>query len=248
MDWATEHFRTVLKDLQVQNISPTPKFVLLSDYREHIIAGMDRCVIIIKQAAFSDKITKGNFILVNDKERKLFYLIISIDTSLFSNTDIDDRIKQKAIAVHEFTHCAAALFLLSVIRTESFIDKLTAKIAEKVKKTTAQEFENLLSALVKINIQGHQSELLTDDHFRIGDEGFSDNYAELYLNFLLSYQLVEETLRAAKIRTNKSSLPELLQVVVDDLHEKKALEHSFILNRLVSYIPRLIVDFPDKHK
>jgi hypothetical protein len=63
--------RPLLKDLNVQRLTSEPTVVKASKYRELIIAGMSRCILIARQTAFSDD-TKGCLSFSYDKNHNIF--------------------------------------------------------------------------------------------------------------------------------------------------------------------------------
>jgi hypothetical protein len=171
-----------------------------------------------------------------------------VDRRLFADDSELPRIARKAVAVHEFVHCVSAMLLLARLRSDIFIQRMQLRISKKVKLTNSAEFNALLAALREIGTGGNGSkpELLADEHFRLGNEDeFSGHYGDLYLNFLLSYQLLYETTIAAKIQhgdTNISFL-RLLPIVHRELVERKALEREFVLGRMRTFLPQLFAEF-----
>jgi hypothetical protein len=104
----------------------------------------------------------------------------------------------------------------------------------------------LLLALRELGKNGKtvQPELLTDGHFRIANEdGFCGNYGDLYLNFLLSYQLLRETIEAIKYGNPGISFTKLLLAVHGELVEQKALQRDFVLGRIKTFLPNIFADF-----
>jgi hypothetical protein len=237
--------RPLLRDLHVQSLTLNPVAVKAAKYRRLIVAHLDRCIIVARQTNFSDD-TKGCLSFSYEKKHNIFLFVINVDAHLFQDDDLESKIARKAVAVHEFVHCASALLLLSCLRPENFIERTKTIIARKVKLTTSDQFNALLDALKQIdtNNTALTSELLTDEHFRIGnDDEFTGNYGDLYLNFLLSYQLLQETMFALKINTPDISFIELLPKVHKELVEKKALQRNFVLGRIKLFLPNIFVDF-----
>jgi hypothetical protein len=241
-----ELLRPLLKDLHVQDLRHEPITARASKYRNLVVAGMRRCIIAARKAEITDD-TRGFLTFSYNKEKNVFLFIINVNKNLFEKNDHESKVRRKAVAVHEFTHCAAFLLLLSCLRPEVFIEKTRGIINQKVKLTTSSEFNSLLSSLRKLGKNGvstQQTELLTDWHFRIAvDDGFRGNYGDLYLNFLLSYQLLKETIEAIKYKNPNIEFEELLPAVHKELVEKKALQRDFVFGRIRTFIPNIFLDF-----
>jgi hypothetical protein len=236
--------RPVLKDLHVQCLKFEPELVQLSNYRELIMAGMGRCVIVARRASFSDD-TKGCLSFSYDKKLRIFLFIINVNENLFLDNSHEKRVERKAVAIHEFVHCASAL-LLSRLKTNVFIKRIVDIISKKINLTKSDEFNSLLAALKKLGKSSKitPSELLVDGHFRIdGADGFVGNYGDLYLNFLLSYRLLSETIMNIMNDNHDISLTDLLLAVHKDLVETKALQRDFVLGRIKTFLPNIVSDF-----
>jgi hypothetical protein len=237
--------RPLLKDLHVQNLCHEPVVVKASKYRDLIVAGMSRCIIVARKTDFSDD-TRGCVSFSYSKKSNIFLFVINVNKNLFLDSSQDSKVARKAVAVHEFVHCVSALLLLSCLRQEAFIERMAAIISQKVILTTSSEFNILLTALRELGKNGKivQPELLTDGHFRIANEdGFSGNYGDLYINFLLSYQLLRETIEAIKYGNSTTSFMGLLPTVHKELVEKKALDRDFVLGRIKTFLPNIFDDF-----
>jgi hypothetical protein len=246
-DNVVDLLRPLLKDLHIQHLTCNPTVVKASSYRALIIAGMSRCVIVARKTSFSDD-TKGCLSFSHNKTHNIFLFVINVDQRLFKDESPESKVARKAVAVHEFVHCTSALLLLSCLRPESFIERTRQIIEKKVMLTTSKEFNDLLSALRQLDKNGKitQPELLTDGHFRIAyEDGFTGNYGDLYLNFLLSYQLLHETIIALKIKSSNHdiSFMDLLPAVHKELVEKKALQRDFVLGRIKTFLPNIFADF-----
>jgi hypothetical protein len=240
--------RPLLKDLHVQCLTIEPRIVATSDYRELIMAGIGRCIICARQTAFKDD-TRGCFVVSYNKDHKVFLFVINVNRNLFQNNSSKSKTERKAVAVHEFVHCTSALLLLSCLQSEGFIECMRSIIVNKVTITTSSEFNSLLSALKNLD-KGkiNPPELLTDEHFRIDyKDKFIGDYGDLYLNFLLSYQLLRETMMEIKKQHGNSgiSLKDLLPEVHKELVEEKALERNFVLGRIRTFLPNIVTDYID---
>jgi hypothetical protein len=211
---------------------------------------MERWLIIARQFSFQDE-SKGFAQIVLDKTHNLFLLIINIDKNMFIDNGHDLRTQRKMIAVHEFVHGAAHIFLSAFLKPERYIELMNKSMIAKVKMTSSDEFNEMLSAIGKLGIKGGTKEVFSDGHYRLLEDGFMDgfagNFTELYIYLLLSYQLVCETITAIKKRHGanavKISLFELLTLTINELTDKKALDKDFVLGRMKLFLPMLFSDF-----
>lgn len=250
-DWAFNLLRPILQELKVQELEETPRYVKASSYRNLIINGMERWVVIARQFSFKDE-SRGFVQIVLDKTHDLFLLIINIDKDLFINNSLNLRTQRKMIAVHEFVHGAAHIFLSTFIKPERYIELMDKSMIAKVKMTSSEEFNEMLSAIGKLGIKGGTKEVFSDGHYRLLEDGFMDgfmgNFTELYIYLLLSYQLVCETMTAIKkrheaVNSTKISISELLTLTINELTDKKALDKDFVLGRIKLFLPMLFLDF-----
>lgn len=245
-DSVVKLLRPLLKDLHVQCLTIEPRMVKTADYQALIRARIGRCIIYARQTAFKDE-TRGCFAVSYDKERDVFMFVINVNRNLFQNNSPKSKTERKAVAVHEFVHCTSALLLLSCLQSAGFIGCMRSIMANKVAITTSSEFNSLLSSLKNLD-KGkiNPPELLTDEHFRIDyKDKFIGDYGDLYLNFLLSYQLLRETMMEIKTQHGNAgiSLKDLLPEVHKELVEKKALERNFVLGRIRTFLPNIVADY-----
>lgn len=256
VEWAIEIFRPLLKELNVQYVDATPHCVQAACYRVLVINGMARCLVAIQtQAISNDK--KGYIASIYNKEKDLFIFSIVLNENLYQSNDIELRMQRKALAIHEFVHCVAAMLSVSVLGKGpgTLINKLKERLKEKLAVTASNDFERLMTALgiVEKDKQGNgiPLPLFNDKHFRIGFEDFQDDYADLYLNFLFSYHLLLDILPKDWISQVKNSiktdsidgLVEFFNTLIQELMEKKAISKKFAIHRMCSFVPRLIKDF-----
>jgi hypothetical protein len=248
-EWAFTLLRPVLQELKVQKLTELPSVVKTSSYRRLITAGMGRWVIIARQASFPDE-TKGCASLVLSIDHNLFMLVINISKDLFDTDEHSRRCQRKMVAVHEFVHGAAHIFLSSFLKSERYIEIMDKSMCAKMEMTTSAQFNEMLSAIGKLGTRGTgKHEVFTDSHFRlIGEgwvDGFAGNYVELYINLLLSYQLIYETMRAIKLQYEETNIDisKLLRLTHKELVEKKALDREFVLGRIKMFLPKLFSEF-----
>lgn len=91
------------------------------------------------------------------------------------------------------------------------------------------------------------------EHFRTGDEDFIASYSDLYKNLLLSYDLFceegffdndkKEKFFKYKKNNNPNAMLNILKEVIIALSEKKALDKTFIINRIEEFYPKIETDF-----
>jgi len=247
-EWAFALLRPVLQELKIQYLKKEPICVKASTYKELIISGMGKWIIIARHFPFHDN-SRGLAKVIFDKTNSLFILLICIDRNLFINDEIFLRKQRKMIAVHEFVHGSAHMFLESFLKSGRYIELMEKSIIEKVKMTSSNEFIEMLSAIGKLGSKdGTNHEVFTDGHFRLLKglyDGFDGNFVELYINLLLSYQLVFETMTAIKIQHEATGINiiELLVLTISELIEKKALDKEFVLKRMSYFLPRIYADF-----
>jgi hypothetical protein len=248
-DWAFALLRPILKELKLQKLAKSPPVVKASSYKKLIIAGMGRWVIIARQSSFKDG-TKGFAEVIYSNTHKLFLLMICIDKKLFVNDDCVLRTQRKMVAVHEFIHGSAHMFLESFLKSERYIELMDKSIIAKMKMTTSDEFNEMLLAIGELGTKGGtKHEMFTDDHFRLLGknlmDGFDGNYTELYTELMLSYQLVSETMTAFKLQNEATgiNISNLLTLTINELIQKKALDMEFVLGRIKLFLPMLYSKF-----
>lgn len=244
VDWALKTFRPLLKDLGLQNVTSEPKVVFASSYKIFNRYNMSNCVVVIKSKEFLDKNASGIFVWQYDEETNFYALHIIINKTLFENNDIDLRIKRKAVGVHEFTHCVAAMLTFCRLQSKALIEILHKRMQTQIHYLNKNELENLLRELTLSYDEKERNGIVTfpDKHFRTGNEDFCGSYEELWRNFLLSYDLFceEPFFTAEKHKQFKTFLKddkkreavELLISVIQPLSERKALDPSFIVQRI----------------
>ena len=241
--------RPVLQELKVQHLKIEPVIVKASSYKELIIAGMEKWIIVARHFPFNNN-SRGLAKVIFDKTHNLFILFICIDRNLFINDGQYLRKQRKMVAIHEFVHGSAHMFLESYHRSERYIEFMEKSIIEKVKMTYSNEFIEMLAAIGKLGSKdGTEHDVFTDGHFRLlkglYDDGFDGNFVELYIYFLLSYQLIFETMTAIKIQHEATgiSMTELLVLTFNELVENKALDNEFVIKRMGHFLPKIYADF-----
>ena len=241
--------RPALKHLEVQKLTCEPKVFKCSSSTPLKSTGFGKWVIIARKISSSDG-AKGRTTIVFDKKHNLFLLFIFIDESLFVDDAVIQRMNRKMIAVHEFVHCSAHMILKNYYGETRYIELMESSIIKKLAMTTSNEFNEMVSAIGKLGTKdGSTHEMFTDGHFRLLDknykDGFLGNYAELYTELMLSYQLVSETMTAIKNQhTNPQiGISELLTLTVRNLMDKKALDMEFVLGRIKLFLPLIFSEF-----
>ncbi|MGP1430908.1 hypothetical protein [Treponema sp.] len=258
VEWAIEIFRPLLKELHIQYVDAKAKpcCIQAARYRTLVINGMARCLVAIQAQSIPNG-KKGYTTSIYNKKRDLFIFSIVLNEDLYQSDDVELRMQRKALAIHEFVHCVAAMLSVSVLGKgpSILINQLKERLKEKLVVTASDDFERLIAALgiVKKDEQNKDIPLplFNDKHFRIGFEDFQDDYADLYLNFLFSYRLLLDMLPKDwiaqlknLIKTNSiKDLAEFFNILIQRLREEKAIGEKFAIQRMRSFIPRLIKEF-----
>jgi len=248
-DWAFGLLRPILQELKVQELKKTPTVVRASAYNDLITGGMGKWVIIARHSSMNDEI-RGIAEIILDKTNNLFYVLIFIDEKLFADNSRKLRTQRKMVAIHEFVHGSAHIFLSLFLNSDRYIEYMDKSIIAKMKMTSSSEFNEMLSAIGKLGTKGGaKHEVFTDGHFRLLEEGYKDgfdgNFAELYTYLMLSYQLIIETMTAIKIQHKATGIgiSELLTHTFNELVNKKALDEVFVLGRMKLFLPMLYEQF-----
>lgn len=242
-EWALALFRPVLKQLKVQDLRKEPSIVRASEHPSLIQTGMERWIIIARQSAFFKEGEKGCVSIAFDNAHELFLLSINVNDNLFVDNSHELRTQRKMVAIHEFVHGSAHMFTSTFLPPNNYVEILNKSMSSKVKMTTDDEYDAILKLIRQPGAKG--GEPFTDGHYRLVVDGFGGNYSELYINLLLSYQLVTEVMISLKKQHKKTSInfSELLKLTIDELVDKKALDKEFVQGRIVLFLPRLFSDF-----
>lgn len=242
--WALKTFRPLLKALRLQEAKPEPLTVFTSQYKTFHRHNMTNCVIVVKTKAFTNKDDRGIFIWQYNEKSDFYALYIVLNSILFTESNLETRIKRKTTGVHEFTHCVAAMMTFSRLQSKALVQKIQAKMARQFHSLDKNSLELLLKELTKPYSADLKESVpvFPDDHFRTGGEDFTGKYDELARNFLLSYELFceQEFFGSEKQRQFKDFLNQnrqeealhLLISVIEPLSDKKALSVRFILQRI----------------
>jgi hypothetical protein len=241
-------FRPLLRSLKVQNIPDPPDFtgVYLADMRDLIIKGMGRCAVIIEQLSLPDNVG-GMLITSYDTELDYFRLHIIINSSLCNKTELDDRVRQKITAVHEFTHTVAALSAISRVRSRDLITRLKDIFKKKTHalylddiEQLANELRNSLTMVKSVKSKTTvNKEYFPDEHFRLGFEDFPVSYPIVFKEFLFSKELFDECFPKETIRLvykavhkrDTATLNDLIVPSLEKISQKKALYEDFVIER-----------------
>ena len=205
---------------------------------------MERWIIIARQASLKDR-TQGLTEIILDQKHNLYLLMIYVNENLFADDSYNLRKQRKMIAVHEFVHGSAYMIMSSTLRSKMFFEIVNQSIGLKIKMTTSDEFNAMLSAIGKLGSKNESEHgLFSDGHFRLVGDGFIGNYSELYINLLLSYQLILETMTSFTLKhTGKKDISSLLTLTFNELVDKKALDRIFVLGRMKLFLPVLYDKF-----
>lgn len=250
LDWALSVFRPILKDLNISKLNGTsPTYILGADYPQLIRGNMANCLLVVSQYDFTDKENTGIFVWRYRASKNSFVLYILLNKTLFENDNL--KIMRKAVSIHEFVHCVAAMLTFSRLKTEDLIIRLQEKMKKQfhyIKTSDGYEILKSLRKVLKNDDIAHKT--FDDEHFRTGNEDFIASYADLYEEFLLSYKLFCETgffdadkrklFLSYKKQHNSDGMVNVLLEVIKSLSEDKCLDITFIVNRLKKFLPKIL--------
>ncbi len=210
---------------------------------------MGRCIIALQRHPLTSN-KQGFFVFSYQEKYDLFLLSIVINENLYKDNSFDLKVQRKALVVHEFVHCVAAMMSLSLLGKgpNPLIKRLKEIIKEKVAVTTSDDFTKILKMLENIDTaeSNGSSFLFNDTHFRTGFEDFPDDYAELYLNFLFSYQLLLEYLSDDEnniksiLKKTDEEFAGFMNGLIEKIAKEKALKIKFVISRIIKFLPRLV--------
>jgi hypothetical protein len=258
----------------VQNIPALGEMtkVELSDHRNFIINGMGRCIVIIEQDNFPKNI--GGMLItshetvsvktINGLEDITFHkLHILIDRNLCSKTTLEERIKQKITAIHEFTHTVAVLSAISKIHTKELIILLKEKLRKKAHAIHYEDIKQLLDELsfslsIKLNKQEkfNKKQYYPDEHFRLGFEDIPVSYPVIFNEFLFSKEMFEEyfsrdviiTICKAISENDNNSLLSTVPPIILNIAIEKALNAKFVLSRFLDILLPIYISYTPSKK
>lgn len=257
IDWAVRVFRPILKDLRIPNLieeNYSYGFVKGASYPSLIRENMANCILIVLKYDFANPDNTGLFIWRYKENKNSYILYILLNKKLFENGN--SSVFRKAISTHEFLHCIAAMLTFSRLQTISLIRNLQKKMSKRFHYIKNSDGINILNNL-RISFKDKTAELeykrFDDEHFRTGDEDFIASYSDLYKNLLLSYDLFceegffdtdkKEEFFKHKKNNNQNAMLNILKEVTIALSEKKALDKTFIINRIEEFYPKIETDF-----
>ena len=161
----------------------------------------------------------------------------------------EKRIIQKAIFMHEFTHCIA--HILTVLRLDDV--KLTKREEERLRKKihliAEDDTQKILWDITANRPKGEYSLHFPDEHFRTGDEDFKFSYSDLYINLLLNYELLskfftdhrkEQLFRALKESDDSKSARAVIDEIEKEICQKENLSIDFVKKRVSDFQNNLV--------
>lgn len=155
IEWAVGTFRPILRDLHIQEVPLNPVIIKAVDYRDMIVKGMSRCIITFQLSKGLSNNVHGYFVFVDRSKQgnDIFLLSIVLNRKIYGGIKLIDKIKRKALAIHEFVHCVSAMLALARIgkNNRTLIQSLSKSIHEKAKATTSDDFKNLYESLQGMN-------------------------------------------------------------------------------------------------
>ena len=213
---------------------------------------MANCVIVVKCKRFDNSDGLGAFVWQYDSATNFYALHIILNEELYTNEEMELRIKRKATGVHEFTHCVAAMLTFSRLQTPALIDLLNTRMSKTFHVLSKEDLESLFKELtMSFEEKLKTPSIFPDEHFRTGGEDFPDSYENLLRNFLLSYDLFcednffnKEKLQDFNDLIKQGKRREAVQVlvsVIEPLSTAKALSQHFIQQRIVEEFLETII-------
>lgn len=230
----------------------------LADYRDFVIKGMSRCIVILEQDNLPKNI--GGMLITSwerghlrntdgttgSKTIEIYRLHILINNNICNRASHRDRSFRKITVVHEFTHAIAALCALSRVRTENVIDRLKIVLDRKAHALYLQDvaklaielneafFIRLFKRLGNISIISQ----FPDEHYRLGFEEFPFSYPIIYEEFLFSEELFKEYCTPEQIEemcrlfgNNNAAFLEIADPILSQICNEKALFKKFVIRR-----------------
>lgn len=247
LEWATKIFRPLLKDLNIAHLTSGNTQVFTADYRAFIQRNMDNCIVIVCCHKLSQEHHQGLFIWQYNEKEHFYALYIVLNTNLKA-----DSVARKAISVHEYVHCVAAMLAFSRLKTKDLINILHARMSKRFHVLTSIDVDKILKDLNGKNKSTPKKlDTFDDPHFRIEWEDFQASYAELYRNLLLSYELfcekgffddvAREKLHQYLRQANSDGAISLLSDVTDAIASRKRLDRDFVFQRVMQiFLPMIL--------
>lgn len=246
--WAVDFFYPLQKALDLHNISEMPTIIKTHEFKKMRFKRTLRCHISVLYAKMEDE-AHGYFVFSREPISKVFFLSMVLNKKLFEDNSHELKVQRNATAVHEFIHCLAALMSVSAIDIDidSLVEELTAIMKKKQRNKTASKdilaVIDLLSS--KLANNNEIPDILTHAHFETGYEDFTGDYADLYVEALLPYNLFieifEQEIKAFfkyLEKKDKRSCSAILVSMINELKEKEALDHNFALAQVSKYLLR----------
>ncbi|MDR1030798.1 MAG: hypothetical protein LBL76_07995 [Treponema sp.] len=219
--------------------------------RDLVIKGMGKCIVAIEQESLGDNIA-GMLVTSHDMEPETFRLHIVINSNICNKKSLDDRVFQKIIAVHEFTHMVAKLSAISRVRSKELIERLMNIFREKAHILYLNDLKQLANELntsypVEKNIVSPRTIIkryFPDEHFRLGFEDLPVSYPTIFEEFLFSREMFEEyfskdTINLAYEALDRSDVKEmgnLLFPTITTISNIKAIYGNFVHDRVSNFI------------
>lgn len=246
IDEVVGKYRPLLQALKFRELSKNRSYTPVQKFRN---IHLSRCVIVTMGDSLPDD-TDGYFMFLNDRKRNLFILTIKINDKFFADNMLKTQSDRKLVGVHEFIHCVAIMLCLSKMadNPNPLLASLEEKVRDKVEMYSQDTFSELLNSVLKDSFKFSSSPTPTDSHFRIGDEDFKGDYADLYANFLFPYSLFIERLEnplLEYIKADKKELAsgkifeELTKLVAD-----KAIVPEIAGSQFANFLQRFVYENP----
>lgn len=184
---AVSIFRPVLRSLKIRSRTDHLP-IFLAKYDQLAFLNLDQCSI---QVALGDIDAQGIFLMKYTKQGLLRAYII-LNKNLYNSNSKGMREIRKIAGVHEFVHFIAVIFVATITKTASLRSILLHRLNRSVDKLWGPNLLELYYGLSGKNSKsGNTQSERTDAHFRIGNEGSTQDYDVLFLHLMFSRELFE---------------------------------------------------------
>jgi hypothetical protein len=227
LDYAVDCFGPVLQSLQIKE-KPTGIPIFLSIFPSlRNIDKIDKWSITVLQADLKDS-TKAKFVSQYRKKSGTMNCFIILDKTLYLKIRVSNETR-KIVITHMFCHFLA-FFFASITNNENiFNERLKERLFKNIDSMSNEKVLELYQFLDKIRPQEDFAfqEQTRDEHFRLGIEQISMEYADLFKNLLLPRKMFDEYFS----KEDREKVRELF-------HAEKHKEIFGLLNDLAKNIAR----------
>ncbi|GHU42888.1 hypothetical protein FACS1894190_12730 [Spirochaetia bacterium] len=196
VEWVIERFKPLLDKIDIDNVSAEPHFekFFLADNPLYVKMGLEDCLLAVSRRKFKSPI--DGFYTFRKKrvgDKDIFITTIFLNNTIYSNDNLELKIRRHRALVHELTHCIAAFLALGRIISENILDTLIRELGERAKINESEHYQAILSQIRTSGVSIAMAlSIFPDEHFRLGYEDFDDSYTSLYKNLILDKEKFEK--------------------------------------------------------